>query len=139
LAGWEEFFVDGRADGIDRLVDDLAEAELEGDEAIDHAAGGVAGRGDDVFTAFDDGLGVAVEVRSYDFRGFDEGIFDAVDADFAIVLGGVAVAATKEGAGGVDGEVAFGTGVEFADIEVATEVAGGGGCGRCLPRHGRRP
>ena len=90
MAGWEEFFVDGSADGIDRLVDDLAEAELEGDEAIDHAAGGVAGRGDDIFTAFDDGPGVAVEVRSYDFRGFDEGIFDAVDADFAIVLGGVA-------------------------------------------------
>ena len=161
MAGREDFFVDGGADGVDGFVDDLTEAELEGDatknvgldgfeapagdEEIDHAAGSVAGSGDQVFATFDDDPGVAVEVWGYAFGGLNEGpgeglvfmdpeaeggikgALDAVDADFAVTLGSVAVAATEEGTRGEHGEVEFGSGAEFADVEIAAEVAGRAG------------
>ena len=48
---------------------------------------------------------------------------DAVDADLAIALRGVSVAATEERAGIVDGQVKRGAGAELADIEVAAKGA----------------
>ncbi len=60
-------------------------------------------------------------------RVASSGALDAVDADFAIALCGVAVAAAEERAGDEDGEIECGAGGELADVEIAAEGAGWAG------------
>ena len=55
------------------------------------------------------------------------GALDAVDADLAVALGGVGVAAGEECAGDLYGEIEGGTGGEFADVHVAAEGTGRAG------------
>ena len=63
----------------------------------------------------------AVQVKAQ--RGVERA-FDAVDADLAVSLGGVAISAGKEGAGIEDGEIEAGSGAEFTHVHVAAERAG---------------
>ncbi len=119
---------------------------LEGpavDEEVDHAVGGDLGGGEGVDVGLDDDPGGAGRVL--DFGGLEEravkwSLFmeveaevdfswalDAVDADFAVALGGVGVAAGEEGEGLLDGEVEGSAGGELADVEIATESARGTG------------
>ena len=116
-----------------------------GDEEIDHAEGSVLGCGGEVGAGGEDDPGVGVGVGRERVGGFDdgagerllfvemkaegevEGALDAVDADLAVSLGGVAVAAGEEGSGDEDGKVEGGAGGELADVEVAAEGAGRAG------------
>lgn len=143
---------------MDGLVDDLAEAEFEGDgaenvgvdggeapasdEEVDHSEGGGARGIGEVGTGLYDDPGVGGRVGGDGFAGLDqraaEGLLfveleaqgnveralDAVDADFAVALGGVAVATTEERAGVEDGEIKTRAGAEFADVEVAAKGPG---------------
>jgi len=95
------------------------------DEQIDHARGGGAGSIRKVRSGFDDDPGVGSTVGGHCIAGFYDGTgqclmlvqaksqghveraFDAVDAHFAVALGGVSVAATEERAGIVDGQIEF--------------------------------
>ncbi len=110
-----------------------------GDEEVDHTLGGVASGGKGVGVGFDGevtgadcGCGGGFDERAGERRGFVEGeaecgvggALDAVDADLAVALGCVGVAAGEERAGLLDGEVQRGAGGELADIEVAAEWAG---------------
>ena len=143
---------------MDRLVDDLAEPQLEGDgtkdvgvgwgeapardEQVDHTRGCGAGCGGQIGAGFEDDPRVGDGVGLDGFAGFDDGAgerllfvemeaqgdieraLDAIDADFAVALCGVAVTTGEEGTGDEYWEVEAGADAEFADVEVAAEGAG---------------
>src|SRR5581483_824662 len=76
------------------------------------------------FAGFNDWSGERVAFVQLEAEGHVEGAFDTVDADFAVALGRMAVAATEEGAGVVDRKIQCGSSAELAHIEIATESAG---------------
>ena len=58
-------------------------------------------------------------------QGYVERALDAVDANFAVALCRVPVAATEERARIVDGKIEYRAGAEFAYIQIAAKGPGG--------------
>ncbi len=119
---------------------------LEGpaiDEEVNHSVGGDLSGGEGVDVRLDDdpcGAGGVLDFGGFEEWAVDWGLLveveaevdfgwalDAVDADFAVALGGVSVAAGEESERLLDGKVEGGAGGELADVEVAAEGAGGAG------------
>jgi len=73
---------------------------------------------------FDEGAGEGLMFVQVKAEGEVEWALDPVDADLAIALGGVAVAATEERAAVEDGQVEARARAELTHIEIAAEGAG---------------
>ena len=73
---------------------------------------------------FYDGSGERLMLVQAKAQGYVERTFDAVDANFAVALCRVPVAATEERARVIDGKIEYRAGAEFAYIEVTAEGPG---------------